>query len=89
MEFGLRNAAWTFQRFIDQVLRNLDFVYAYIDDTLISSKDGEQNFKHLKMVFERLQKYDVVLRSASLLSTKCSNPAILSRTLTSPHQLRR
>ncbi|BHF82688.1 hypothetical protein SprV_0802582700 [Sparganum proliferum] len=32
MPFGLRNATQTFQRFIDQVLRGLDFVYAYVDD---------------------------------------------------------
>ena len=32
MPFGLRNAAQTFQRFIDQVLRGLHFCYAYIDD---------------------------------------------------------
>ena len=35
MPFGLRNAAQTFQRFIDEVLRGLDFVYAYIDDLLL------------------------------------------------------
>ena len=32
MPFGLRNAAQTFQRFIDQVLHDLYFSYAYIDD---------------------------------------------------------
>lgn len=37
MPFGLRNAAQTFQRFIDHVLQGLDFVYAYIDDILIAS----------------------------------------------------
>ena len=37
MPFGLRNAAQTFQRFIDQVLRGLDFSYAYVDDVLIAS----------------------------------------------------
>jgi len=37
MSFGLRNAAQTFQRFIDKVLRDLDFCYAYIDDVLVAS----------------------------------------------------
>ena len=32
MPFGLHNAAQTFQRFIDYVLRELHFFYAYIDD---------------------------------------------------------
>ena len=32
MPFGLRNAAQTFQRFMDQVVRGLDFVYVYSDD---------------------------------------------------------
>ena len=37
MPFGLRNAAQSFQRFINQVLQGLDFVYAYVDDILIAS----------------------------------------------------
>ena len=36
MSFGLRNAAQTFQRFIDEVLRDLDFCYAYIDDVIVA-----------------------------------------------------
>lgn len=39
MPFGLKNAAQSFQRFIDQVLRGLDFAYGYIDDILIASKN--------------------------------------------------
>ena len=35
--FGLRNAAQTFQRFIDEVFRGLDFCFGYIDDILIAS----------------------------------------------------
>jgi cleavage and polyadenylation specificity factor subunit 1 len=36
MSFGLRNAAQTFQRFMDEVLRGFDFCFAYLDDILFS-----------------------------------------------------
>uniref|UniRef100_A0A1X7TK28 Reverse transcriptase domain-containing protein n=1 Tax=Amphimedon queenslandica TaxID=400682 RepID=A0A1X7TK28_AMPQE len=38
MPFGLRNAAQTFQRFIDRVLHGLHFEYSYIDDVLIARR---------------------------------------------------
>ena len=52
MPFGLRNAAQTFQRFIDTVLRGLHFSFAYIDDILIASKSPEEHLRHLRLVFE-------------------------------------
>lgn len=61
MPFGLRNAAQTFQRFIDQVTRGLDFVYAYIDDLLVASTSEEEHEKHLRLLFSRLQDYGVVI----------------------------
>lgn len=61
MPFGLRNAAQTFQRFIDQVLRDLPFVYAYIDDLLVASNSAEEHFSHLEQLFERLDEYSVVI----------------------------
>ena len=57
MPFGLRNAAQTFQRFMDQVLRGLPFAYAYIDDVLIASTTPEEHLEHLRAVFERLAAY--------------------------------
>ena len=36
MPFGLRNAAQTFQRFMHQVTRGLDFVFVYLDDVLVA-----------------------------------------------------
>ena len=46
MPFGLRNAAQTFQRFIDEALHGLDFVYAYIDDLLIASSSESEHIHH-------------------------------------------
>ena len=61
MPFGLRNAAQTFQRFIDQVLRGLHFCYAYIDDLLIASTSHEEHQDHLRQVFQRLNNYGVLI----------------------------
>ena len=61
MPFGLRNAAQTFQHFIDTVLHGLDFVCAYIDDLLIASSSLEDHYKHLETVFHRLDEYGVVI----------------------------
>ena len=47
MNFGLRNAAQSFQRFIDKVVRGLDFVVVYIDDILIASSSHQQQ-KYLR-----------------------------------------
>nr|VZI31480.1 unnamed protein product [Spirometra erinaceieuropaei] len=64
MPFGLRNAAQTFQRFIDHVLRGLPFVYAYIDDLLVASRNEEENKERLALVFDRLDKFGVVINSS-------------------------
>lgn len=54
MPFGLRNAAQTFQRFMDQILRGLDFVFVYIDDILIASQSEKEHVEHLSTVLDRL-----------------------------------
>jgi len=46
MPFGLSNAAQTFQRYIDHVLRGLDFVSPYLDDILVFSEDTESHIDH-------------------------------------------
>nr|VZI37932.1 unnamed protein product [Spirometra erinaceieuropaei] len=61
MSFGLRNAAQTFQRFIDHVLRGLPFVYAYIDDFLVASRNEEEHKEHLALVFDRLDNFGIVI----------------------------
>lgn len=61
MPFGLRNAAQTFQRFIDQVLRGLPFVYAYLDDLLVMSESPDEHYSHLHQLFQRLNDYGIVI----------------------------
>ncbi|KAL0278465.1 UNVERIFIED_CONTAM: hypothetical protein PYX00_000283 [Menopon gallinae] len=48
MPFGLCNAAQTFQRFINEALQDLEYVYAYIDDILVASEEEEQHLQHLR-----------------------------------------
>ncbi|BHF76260.1 hypothetical protein SprV_0501935800 [Sparganum proliferum] len=64
MPFGLRNATQTFQRFTDQVLRGLDFVYSYNDDLLVASSDAAEHEVHLRQLFERLDSFGVVINAA-------------------------
>jgi hypothetical protein len=61
MTFGLCNAAQSFQRFIDTALRGLDFLYVYIDDIIIASRNAEEHVKHLRLVFERLRKFGITI----------------------------
>lgn len=64
MPFGLRNAAQTFQRFMDEVLQGLQFCYAYIDDILVASQTEEEHKEHLKQLFSRLDAYGVRINPA-------------------------
>lgn len=71
MTFGLCNAAQTFQRFIDGVLRGLDFCYAYIDDILVASDSEEQHLDHLRQLFDRLSSFGVLVNpSKCVLGSK-------------------
>lgn len=67
MTFGLRNAGQTFQRFVDEVLRGLDFTYAYLDDFLVFSKDQKTHEQHLRQLFTRLQEYGMVINSSKCI----------------------
>lgn len=51
MCFDLRNAAQTFQRFINEMTRGLDFCFAYLDDFLVFSKDQAEHEVHLHFIF--------------------------------------
>lgn len=61
MQFGLRNAAQTFQRFMHEVTRGLDFCFSYIDDLLIASSNYQEHQQHLKILFERFVSYGLTI----------------------------
>ncbi|CAE1289134.1 Retrovirus-related Pol polyprotein from transposon opus,Retrovirus-related Pol polyprotein from transposon 297,Retrovirus-related Pol polyprotein from transposon gypsy [Acanthosepion pharaonis] len=64
MPFCLRNAAQSFQRLIDEVLRGLPFTFAYIDDVLIASRNKTEHRHHVEQVFQLLNylpKYGTVI----------------------------
>lgn len=63
MPCGLWNAAQTFQRYMDEVCRGLEFVFVYIDDVLITSKNEEEHKKHLKLLSERLRDNGIFINS--------------------------
>lgn len=66
MQFGLRNAAQSFQRFMHEVLSDLPFCFTYIDDILVASTDITEHQQHIRQLFQRLQKYGLVINP-----TKC------------------
>nr|VZI36718.1 unnamed protein product [Spirometra erinaceieuropaei] len=51
----------TFQRSINHILRGQPFVYAYTDDLLVASRNEEEHKEHLALVFDRLDKFAVVV----------------------------
>ncbi len=68
MPFGLKGARLTFQRTMNNISVDIlgNFVYIYLDDIIIASKDTMSRMETLKSVLKRLQ--DVGLK---LKLTKC------------------
>ncbi len=58
MLFGLKNAPATFQRLINDTLREYldDFVITYLDDILIYSDDLKMHCSHVHKVLRKLNK---------------------------------
>lgn len=59
MPFGLSNAAQTFQRFMNEVLQGLDFIFVYLDDILIASASEKEHLQHLETLFLKLSNYGI------------------------------
>jgi len=73
MPFGLKNAPATFQRLINDMLREYldDFVITYLDDILIYSDDLETHREHVRKVLAKLNERAMyVKKSKSRFKTK-------------------
>ena len=62
MPFGPTNAPMYFQRCMEAIFRDLDFVTIYLDDISILSDTLEEHKAHLKIVFNLLKKHQIKLR---------------------------
>ena len=54
MPFGLRNAAQTFQRFIDHVLCGFHFCYVYIDDVPIATTNAKEHKNNIYSLYSTI-----------------------------------
>ena len=61
MPFGLRNSGNIYQRYINQVTRNLPFCFAYVDDILVASHLMAEHEQHLRLLLDRFKQNGVVL----------------------------
>lgn len=57
LPFGLKNAAATIQRLMNNILRDYigKFCFLYLDDIVIYSKTVQDHFQHLKQLFANLE----------------------------------
>lgn len=61
LNFGLCGAAQTFQRFMNEILGDLEFCYVYLDDILVSSANEEEHKAHFRVVLDRLNAYGLTV----------------------------
>ena len=61
MAFGLCNAGASFQQMMDRVICRLAFVYCYLDDLCVASRSPEEHIKHLRILFQQLQQFGLVI----------------------------
>ncbi|KAA0039585.1 uncharacterized protein E5676_scaffold775G00410 [Cucumis melo var. makuwa] len=61
MPFGLKNAGTTYQRVMQKVFDDMlhKYVECYVDDLVVKSKRRQDHLKDLKVVFNRLRKYQL------------------------------
>ncbi|CAB4443572.1 unnamed protein product [Rhizophagus irregularis] len=64
MPFGLKNAPGTFQRLMDEILKEYigEFVTVYLDDIMIYSRDFEEHLEHVDRVLNKLRENNMIAK---------------------------
>ena len=63
MPFGLCCAPQTFQRVMQRILGDLDFVEVYLDDVVIHSRTPDEHVDHLRTALDRIKKFNLRLNN--------------------------
>ena len=61
MPFGLKNAAQSFQRLMDGILRDVSFAFVYLDDILVAIQSPQEHLQHLKQMFTLLSANGLII----------------------------
>ena len=59
--FGLKNAAQAFQRVMDVVGQDLNFIFIYLNDILVFSRSHREHQDHIRQLFRRLDQYGLAI----------------------------
>ena len=67
MTFGFSNAPAAFQRALNYIFKDLEYVIVYLDDILILSNNEEEHIEHIETVFNKLEEYNLKIRLGKCL----------------------
>lgn len=61
MPYGLKNGPSTFQRCMDNVLKEYlhKFCFVYMDDVVVFSKSLQEHINHLKLIFQKIKEFNL------------------------------
>lgn len=61
MPYGLKNGPSTFQRVMDNILKEYlhKFCFVYMDDIIIFSKSLQEHISHLKLIFQKIREFNL------------------------------
>ncbi len=60
--FGIKSMTAQFQRVMEKIFGDLNFVAVYVDDIVVFSENREEHIEHVKTVMNRLNKWNIPIR---------------------------